>query len=162
MQRHSYGLCDGNAWSDVEVYWHCIAICRPVLQSRTVLSNTHKLLRPIHTHSMPRPCHFLCHAVNSHMPCHTPALLRQCRVLCESPCGSQKYLNYYSNSLTDHLFCSVLLPLFTVVAMDRCEEDCYASDNSLRGTPHGSRKKTNMALRRMAWSEHGMGVAWQV
>jgi hypothetical protein len=25
--------------------------------------------------------------------------------------------------LTDRLFCSVLLPLFTVVGMDRCEED---------------------------------------
>jgi hypothetical protein len=43
--------------------------------------------------------------------------------------------------LTDRLFCSVLLPLFTVVGMDRCEEDWYASDNNLRGTPRGSRKK---------------------
>jgi hypothetical protein len=25
--------------------------------------------------------------------------------------------------------------------MDRCEEDWYASDNNLRGTPRGSRKK---------------------
>jgi len=31
--------------------------------------------------------------------------------------------NNRSNSLTDRLFCSVLLPLFTVVGMDRCEED---------------------------------------
>jgi hypothetical protein len=45
--------------------------------------------------------------------------------------------------LTDRLFCSVLLPLFTVVSMDRCEEDWYASDNNLRGTPRGSRKKGN-------------------
>jgi hypothetical protein len=37
----------------------------------------------------------------------------------------------------------VLLPLFTVVGMDRCEEDWYASDNNLRGTPRGSRKKPN-------------------
>jgi len=28
-----------------------------------------------------------------------------------------------SSSLTDRLFCSVLLPLFTVVGMDRCEEN---------------------------------------
>jgi hypothetical protein len=27
--------------------------------------------------------------------------------------------------------------------MDRCEDDWYASDNNLRGTPHGSRKKPN-------------------
>ena len=43
--------------------------------------------------------------------------------------------------LTDRLFCSVLLPLFTVVGMDRCEEDWYAFDNNLRGTPRGGRKK---------------------
>jgi len=40
-------------------------------------------------------------------------------------------------------FCSVLLPLFTVIGMDRCEEDWYASDNNLRETPCGSRKKPN-------------------
>jgi len=34
-----------------------------------------------------------CHAFNSHMPRRSPALLRQCRVLRESPCGSRKYLN---------------------------------------------------------------------
>ena len=28
----------------------------------------------------------------------------------------------------------MLLPLFTVVGMDYCEEDWYASDNNLRGT----------------------------
>jgi hypothetical protein len=31
--------------------------------------------------------------VNSHMPCRAPALLRQCRVLRESPRGSRKYPN---------------------------------------------------------------------
>ena len=47
-------------------------------------------------------------------------------------------------SLTDRLFCGVLIPLFTVVGMDRCEENnCYASDNNLRGTPRGSREKPN-------------------
>ena len=29
--------------------------------------------------------------VNSHMPCRAPALLRECRVLRESPCGSWKH-----------------------------------------------------------------------
>jgi len=32
-------------------------------------------------------------AVNSHMPCRAPAMLRQCRVLRESPRGSRKYPN---------------------------------------------------------------------
>jgi len=73
-----------------------------------------------------------CRAVNSHMPCHAPALLRQCCVLRESLHGSRKHPNCQSNSLTDRLFCSVLLPLFTVVGTDRCEEDWYASDNNLR------------------------------
>ena len=45
--------------------------------------------------------------------------------------------------LTNHLLCSVLLPLFTVVGMDR-EEDWYASDKNLRETPRGSRKKPNV------------------
>jgi hypothetical protein len=70
-------------------------------------------------------------------------MLRQCRVLRESPRGSRKYPNCNSNSLTDRLFCSVLLPLFTVVGMDRCEEDWYASDNNLRESPRGSRKYPN-------------------
>jgi len=65
-------------------------------------------------------------------------MLRLCpaptvRFLCENPRGSCKYPNYWSDSLTDHLFCSVLLPLFTVVGMDHCE-DWYAADNNLRGT----------------------------
>jgi hypothetical protein len=59
--------------------------------------------------------------VNSHTPCRAPAILRQCRVLRESPRGSRKYPNCQSYSLTDW----------------------YASDNNLRGTPRGSRKKLN-------------------
>jgi hypothetical protein len=77
------------------------------------------------------------------LPSRAPALLRQCRVLRESPRCSRKYPNCPSNNLTDRLFCSVLLPLFTVVGMDRCEEDWYASYNNIRGTPRGSRKKPN-------------------
>jgi hypothetical protein len=92
---------------------------------------------PCRAHAVPLPCL----SINSHMPCRALAMLRQCRVLRESPRGSRKYPNCYSNSLTDRLFCSVLLPLFTVVGMDRCEEDWYASDNNFRGTPRGSRKK---------------------
>jgi len=90
-------------------------------------------------HSVPLSCH----AVTSHIPCRAPAMLRQCRVLRQSPRGSRKYPNCLSNSLTDRLFCSVLLPLFTVAVMDRCEEDWYASDNNHRGTPRTSRKKPN-------------------
>jgi hypothetical protein len=70
---------------------------------------------------MPRPCRssdMPCR-VKSHMPCHAPVILRQCRVLRESPCGSRKYPNCQSYSLTDW----------------------YASHNNLRGTPRGSRKK---------------------
>jgi len=37
------------------------------------------------SHSPAMPC------VNSHMPCRSPALLRECRVLRESPRGSRKY-----------------------------------------------------------------------
>jgi hypothetical protein len=88
-------------------------------------------------HAVPLPCR----AVNSHMPRRAPVMLRQFHVLRESPRGSRKYPNCQSNSLTDRLFCSVLLPLFTVVGMDRCEEDWYASDNNFCRTPRGSRKK---------------------
>jgi hypothetical protein len=38
-------------------------------------------------HAVPLPCR----SVNTHMPCHAPALLRQCRVLGESPRGRRKY-----------------------------------------------------------------------
>jgi hypothetical protein len=60
---------------------------------------------------MPLPCR------SPVMPCRSPAILRQCRVLRESPRGSRKYPNGYSFSLTDW----------------------YAS----RGTPRDSRKKPN-------------------
>jgi len=52
--------------------------------------------------------------------------------------------------------------------MDRCEENLYASDNNLRGTPRGSPQAVShrlccaVTLRRTAWSEEGMGAAWQV
>jgi hypothetical protein len=118
--------------------------------------------------------HITCraHAVNSHMPCRVPTLLRLCRVLHESLRGSRKYPNCYSNSLTDGLICSVLLPLFTVLGMDHCEEDWYASDNNLRGTPRGSRKKPNMgrqptgrlstAVLCRGLEKNGTVRAWQV
>jgi hypothetical protein len=93
---------------------------------------------------MPRPCRSpAMPCVNSHVPCRATGLFQQCRVLRESPRGSRKYPNCYSNSLTDCPFCSVLLPLFTVAGMDRCDEDWYASDNNLRGSPRGSREKPN-------------------
>jgi len=66
----------------------------------------------------------------------------------------------------------VLLPLFTVVGMDRCEEDWCASDNNFCGTPHGSRKKPNvgrwptghllMAVLCRGVEKNGMVRAWQV
>ena len=97
-----------------------------------------------YTLSVPCPCRSPAMPfVNSHMPCRTPAMLQQCRVLRESPRCSRKYPNCKSNSLTDRLYCSVLLTLFTVVGMNRCEEEWYASDNNLRGPPRGSRKKPN-------------------
>jgi hypothetical protein len=80
-------------------------------------------------------------------------------------------------TVKDRLFCSVLLPLFTVVGMDRCEEDWYAAYNNFvelrvvaRRSPTraGSSQAVSrrpccaVALRRTAWSEHGMGMAWQV
>jgi len=47
------------------------------------------------THSMPCPCRSPAMPfVNSQMPCRAPALLRQCRVLRESPRGSRKYPNW--------------------------------------------------------------------
>jgi len=123
---------------------------------------------PCHAHAIPLPC---C-AVNSHVPCRDPATLRQCCVLRESARGSRKYLNCYSNSLTYHLFCHVLLPLFTVVGIDRCEEVWYASDNNLRGTPRGSWKKPNAGwypTDRLSTTvlchgleKNGMDKAWQV
>jgi hypothetical protein len=63
-----------------------------------------------------KPCR-----VNSHIPNCAPAILRQCRVLRESPRGSRKYPNCLSYSLTNW----------------------YASDNNLRGTPRDSREKPN-------------------
>ena len=112
-----------------------------MVKSHTLKADSHIACR---AHAEPMPFPHLSPAmpcVNSHMPCRAPALLRQCRVLRESPHCSRKYPNCESSSLTDPLFCSVLLPLFAVVGMDRCEEDWYASDNNLRGTPRGSRKK---------------------
>jgi len=106
------------------------------------------------------------------MPCRAPAMLRQCRVLRESPRGSRKYPNCYSNSLKDRIFCSVLLPLFTVVGRDRCEEEWYASDNNLRGIRRGSRKKPERGQvahrpsldgRAVPWpweERHGQSMAW--
>jgi len=41
----------------------------------------------------------------------------------------------------------VLPPLFTVIGMEYCEEDWYASDNNLRGTQRGSWKKPSAGRR---------------
>jgi hypothetical protein len=64
----------------------------------------------------------------------------------------------------------VLLPLFTVAGMDRCEEEWYASDNNLRGTPLGSRERPkagreptgrlSTAVRFRGLEKNGMVRAW--
>jgi hypothetical protein len=90
---------------------------------------------------MPFPCHAVplihtCHAAP--LPCSDSAVsFVKVRVV------AGNIRTAIPNSLTYRLFCGVLLPLFTVVGMDRYEEDWYASDNNLRGTPRGSRKKPN-------------------
>jgi hypothetical protein len=89
---------------------------------------------------MPCPCRA---AFILRMPCRAPSMLRQCRVLHESPRGSRKYTNCYSNSLTDRLFCSVLLPLFTVVGMDRCEEDVIIACGLYLFAEEDKQKKKN-------------------
>jgi hypothetical protein len=54
----------------------------------------------------------------------------------------------------------VLLPLSTVVGVDRCEEDWYASDNNLRGTSRGSRKKPKAGKVAHRSSRDGRAVPW--
>jgi hypothetical protein len=66
------------------------------------------LIHTYHVIPMPLPCR-----VNSHMPYRDSAILRQCRVLRESPRGTRKYPN------------------------------CYSASGNLRGTPRGGRKKPN-------------------
>jgi hypothetical protein len=44
--------------------------------------------------------------------------------------------------------------------MDRCKEDWYASDNNLRGTPRGSRKKPNAGRLCRGLEKNGMVGAW--
>ena len=90
-----------------------------------------------------------------------------------------------SNSLTDRLFYSVLLPLFFFVHDKRClvshwppafETDmllittfvelCVVAGRSRKraGSPQAVSRRTccALALRRTAWSEHGMAMAWRV
>jgi hypothetical protein len=65
--------------------------------SRPITTLDCVLLRPIHTwHAVPMPFPSRSSAmqcVNSNVPCRAHALLRQCRVLRESPRGSRKYPN---------------------------------------------------------------------
>jgi hypothetical protein len=74
-----------------------------------------KLIHTCHAAHMPFTC------CSPAIACRAPAILRQCRVLRESPRGSRKYPNSQSYSLTDW----------------------YDSNNNLRGTPRGSRKMPN-------------------
>jgi hypothetical protein len=78
---------------------HMPCPCRAHTVSMPCPYSTHTVSMPCpyrtHTVPMPNPMPFPlpCCAVNSHMPCRAPALLRQCRVLRESPRGSRKYPN---------------------------------------------------------------------
>jgi len=102
------------------------------------------------------------------MPCRAPAMLRQCRVLRESPRGSRKYPNCYSNSLTDRLFCNVLLQSQVCIVVRRFGMLLITTFVELRVAAGGSRTRVGsshavsrrpcwaVALRRTAWSEHGM------
>jgi hypothetical protein len=89
---------------------------------------------------MPRPCHssaMPCR-VNSHIPCRAPAILRQCRVLRESPRGSRKYPNCLSYRFTGW----------------------YAFDNNLHGTPRSSRKKpkADRSSTCRLWADYSMPI----
>lgn len=72
------------------------------------------------------PCLFRAPAMTfrfkSYMPYRVPAMLIQYHVLREIPRGSQKYPSCYSNILMNHLMCSLLIPHFTLVRMDRCDK----------------------------------------
>jgi hypothetical protein len=67
--------------------WQCTGQFK--LSGQACQATPTHLNRLIHTcHAAPMPCRF-----NSHIPCRAPAILRQCRVLPESPRGSRKYPN---------------------------------------------------------------------
>jgi hypothetical protein len=97
---------------------------------------THSMPCPCRAHAVPLPCSALIHTCHDvPLPCFNSVVsFVKFRVVAG---------NIRTASLTDCPFCSVLLPLFTVVGMDRCKEEWYASDNNLRGSPRGSRKKPN-------------------
>ena len=113
--------------------------CRPVdlgYEYSLLKADSHIACR---AHAVPLPCRSLIHTYHAApLPCSDSAVSF---VKVRMVAGNIRTAS--PTVLTDPLFCSVLLPLFTVVGMDRCEEDWYASDNNLRGTPRGSRKKPN-------------------
>ena len=111
--------------------------------SRTVEADSHYMPCPCGDYAVPMP--FPYHAVPLIHTCHATPL--PCStVSCPSwksawyPEISELLVQQFNRS---PFFCSVLLPLFAVVGMDRCAEDWYASDNNLRGTPRDSRKYPN-------------------
>jgi hypothetical protein len=96
-------------------------------------------------------------------PCRAHAVPLPCS---DSAVSFVKVRVVAGNTRTATLFCSVLLPLFTVVGMDRCEGEWYVSDK-LRGTPRGSRKKPNAGTGRLSTvvlcrglEKNGMVRAW--
>jgi hypothetical protein len=127
---------------------------------------------------MPCPCRSpAMPCVNSHTPCRVPTLLRECRVLRESPRGSRKHPNCLSNSLTDRRFvvcCYHSLQSSVWIVLRRIgmlpitifvELRVVAGRSRMRaGSPQAVSRRPccAVALRTTAWSEHGMGPAWRV
>jgi hypothetical protein len=171
-------------WSSVllenEVFWIFTHLRKkPVLrnwvhlfESRCTLNTTVKADSHIacRAHAVPLPRR----AVNSHMPCRAPAMLRQCRVLRESPHGSRKYPNCESYSLTDRLFflacCYHSLQSSVWIVVRRIGMLLITIFVELRvvngrsrkraGSPHAVSRRPccAVAFRRTAWSENGMGM----
>jgi hypothetical protein len=88
-------------------------------------------------HAVPLPCRALIHTCHAApLPCSESAVsFVKVRVVAGNIRTASPAV------LQIVFFCSVLLPFFIVVGMDHCEGEWYASDNNLRGTPRGSRKK---------------------
>ena len=143
--------------------------------------------------SVKADAHIACraHAAPMSFPCHAVPLIHTCHAaplpFSDSAVSFVKVRVVAGNNRTaspkDRVFCSVLLPLCTVVGMDRCEQDWYASDNNntLPGTPCGIRKRPNggkyptgclstavlcrgLQKNVMVRAGHGRGIgmAWQV
>jgi hypothetical protein len=126
---------------------------------------THSMPCPCRAHAVPPPCRALIHT------CHAAPL-----PCCDSAVSFVEVRVVAGNTRTASLFCSVLLPLFTVVGMDVRGSGMLLITNFVELRVVAGRSRTwagspqavfrrpccAVALKRTAWSEHGMGAAWQV